>query len=242
MITPDTCSPLIQPCQSLFVAPCSHVWHYKCIRPILNGPTWPNFLCPNCRAVTDLEADVEDQPDFEEWAEEEEAPNADVDVAKPATVDRHMTPRASMNALSTVLTAPDDNRSLSDLQNAITNISITDSHDAGASQPGPVRLMDPRTPHRPLEPVSASVTQPVGIAHTTEYSGLSPLYLAARDTLHEDRHNGPMTPRNDAGPFVLDGSAGRTQGSRLRDVSPSSTGSGSGSGSDAVAGPRERLG
>src|SRR4051794_13024936 len=54
-----------QPCQSLFVAPCSHVWHYKCIRPILNGPSYPHFLCPNCRAVADLEADV-DEP-FEEW-------------------------------------------------------------------------------------------------------------------------------------------------------------------------------
>jgi hypothetical protein len=220
------------------------VWHYKCIRPILNGPTWPNFLCPNCRAVTDLEADVEDQPDFDEWEEEEEAPgaDADADAAKPATVDRHMTPRASMNALSTVLTALDDNRSLSDLQNAITNITITDPPDASASQPAPARPIDPRTPHRPLEPVSASVTQPVGIAHTTEYSGLSPLYLAARDPLHADRHDGPMTPRNDAGPFVLDGSAGRAQGSRLRDVSPDSTGSGSGSGSDAATAPPERLG
>jgi hypothetical protein len=235
----------MQPCQSLFVAPCSHVWHYKCIRPILNGPTWPNFLCPNCRAVTDLEADVEDQPDFEEW-EDEEAPSTDADAdanaAQPATVDRHMTPRASMNPLSTVLTAQDSNRSLSDLQHAITNITITDSPDAVASQPSSARPIDPRTPHRPLEPVSASVTQPVGVAHTTEYSGLSPLYLAARDPLHADRHDGPMTPRNDAGPFVLDGSAGRAQGSRLRDESPGSTGSGSGSGSDVVTVPSERLG
>ncbi|KZF26618.1 SMAD/FHA domain-containing protein, partial [Xylona heveae TC161] len=52
------CLMSIAPCQSLFVAPCSHVWHYKCIRPILSGSNWPQFLCPNCRAVADLEADV----------------------------------------------------------------------------------------------------------------------------------------------------------------------------------------
>lgn len=50
----------LKPCQSLFVAPCSHVWHYRCIRPVLNGSLWPRFLCPNCRAVTDLEAEPED--------------------------------------------------------------------------------------------------------------------------------------------------------------------------------------
>ena len=60
----------IAPCQSLFVAPCSHVWHYKCIRPILNGPTWPTFLCPNCRAVADLEAEVEEPLD--DWEEDPE--------------------------------------------------------------------------------------------------------------------------------------------------------------------------
>ena len=62
----------LQPCQSLFVAPCSHVWHYKCIRPILNDhKSWPQFLCPNCRAVTDLEADVDDID--EDWGDEDGA-------------------------------------------------------------------------------------------------------------------------------------------------------------------------
>lgn len=68
-----------QPCQSLFVAPCSHVWHYKCIRPILIGSTWPNFLCPNCRAVADLEADVEEEE--VDWSEDDEVA-AESDVKK----------------------------------------------------------------------------------------------------------------------------------------------------------------
>ena len=207
-----------QPCQSLFVAPCSHVWHYKCIRPILNGPTWPNFLCPNCRAVADLEADVEDPGEFEDW-EEEESPQTNNDADGSSTdgaggnnphmlPDRHVTPRSS--------TAPLNGTSdLSDLQHAITSISIHEPANTNAP-----RLETPQTPFRPIEPMTASVTQPVSIDRGPGgYNGLSPLYLAAHDGQAPDRaHDGPMTPRNDAGPFVLDGSAGRAAGgSRLRE-------------------------
>lgn len=45
-------------CQALFIAPCSHVYHYKCIRPLLQMHH-PGFSCPLCRTFADLEADVE---------------------------------------------------------------------------------------------------------------------------------------------------------------------------------------
>ncbi len=48
----------ISPYQPLFFAPCSHTWHYKCIRPLI-VKAYPHFSCPNCRAVFDLEMDVE---------------------------------------------------------------------------------------------------------------------------------------------------------------------------------------
>ncbi|KNZ54815.1 hypothetical protein VP01_2846g2 [Puccinia sorghi] len=50
-------------CQALFIAPCSHTYHYKCIRPLLQMHH-PGFSCPLCRTFADLEADVEtdDQP------------------------------------------------------------------------------------------------------------------------------------------------------------------------------------
>ena len=212
-----------QPCQSLFVAPCSHVWHYKCIRPILNGPTWPNFLCPNCRAVADLEEDVEDPGDYEDWDEDVEQINGD----SPVQMDReqgdgHVTPRGSI--------APDNGNNsedggvvLSRLQQAITNISITESLDGVATH------IVSQTPDRSLTPPTSSVTQPVSInaSGANGHSGLSPLYSAAQDgQIPERAHEGPMTPRNDAGPFVLDGSAGRATSSRVRDGSPDSGSSG----------------
>jgi hypothetical protein len=48
----------VAPCQSLFIAPCAHAWHYKCIRPVI-VKSYPHFMCPNCRFMCDLEADAE---------------------------------------------------------------------------------------------------------------------------------------------------------------------------------------
>jgi hypothetical protein len=213
-------SPL-QPCQSLFVAPCSHVWHYKCIRPILNGATWPNFLCPNCRAVADLEEDVEDPEDYEDWNEEAEQENGDSTAqAQNGQGARHITPRTSTMPLNTSApvnhTGEDDGGvNLGELQRGMSNLGVTDNANQS----------NPQTPERRPEPPTSSVTQPVTINITgaNEYSGLTPLYPSNHDGLTPDHiHDGPMTPRNDAGPFVLDGSAGRASGSRLRDASPGS--------------------
>lgn len=44
--------------QALFIAPCSHVTHFKCIRPLIEQ-NYPGFCCPLCRTYADLEADVE---------------------------------------------------------------------------------------------------------------------------------------------------------------------------------------
>ncbi|KAL8710062.1 MAG: hypothetical protein Q9220_005333 [cf. Caloplaca sp. 1 TL-2023] len=64
------CLMSIAPCQALFVAPCSHVWHFKCIRPMLiDQKQWHLFTCPNCRAMADLEADVDDPDAMNDWDE-----------------------------------------------------------------------------------------------------------------------------------------------------------------------------
>jgi len=50
--------------QALFIAPCSHVFHYKCIRPYLETHH-PAFSCPLCRSYADLDEDVEVEGDCE---------------------------------------------------------------------------------------------------------------------------------------------------------------------------------
>ncbi|CAI5760817.1 unnamed protein product [Candida verbasci] len=54
------CLMKIEPCQAWFVSPCSHSWHYKCIRPII-VKSYPQFYCPNCRTMCDLETDLESE-------------------------------------------------------------------------------------------------------------------------------------------------------------------------------------
>ncbi|CAO3587460.1 unnamed protein product [Absidia cylindrospora] len=51
------CLYAIAPLQALFIAPCSHVYHFKCLRPIL-FQHYPGFSCPLCRNYYDLEASV----------------------------------------------------------------------------------------------------------------------------------------------------------------------------------------
>ncbi|KAG8969741.1 hypothetical protein FRC03_001086 [Tulasnella sp. 419] len=43
---------------ALFSAPCSHAFHYKCIRPVIEQQ-YPSFSCPLCRSFVNLDEDVE---------------------------------------------------------------------------------------------------------------------------------------------------------------------------------------
>lgn len=51
------CLYAIAPFQALFIAPCSHIFHFKCLRPIV-FQNYPGFSCPLCRSYFDLEASV----------------------------------------------------------------------------------------------------------------------------------------------------------------------------------------
>jgi hypothetical protein len=51
------CLNCIAPFQALFLAPCSHCFHFKCIKPLLDNQG-VMFLCPMCRQVANLEASV----------------------------------------------------------------------------------------------------------------------------------------------------------------------------------------
>ncbi|OAJ42598.1 hypothetical protein BDEG_26038 [Batrachochytrium dendrobatidis JEL423] len=50
------CLSSIGPYQALFIAPCSHCYHYKCIRHVLKDSLM--FPCPVCRQVANLDASV----------------------------------------------------------------------------------------------------------------------------------------------------------------------------------------
>lgn len=71
--------------QALFIAPCSHAFHYKCLRPLLDSH-FPAFICPLCRTFADLEADVEVDDPVEGWDDQDDGPaDADAEIGTPKT-------------------------------------------------------------------------------------------------------------------------------------------------------------
>ncbi|KAF2863221.1 hypothetical protein K470DRAFT_255337 [Piedraia hortae CBS 480.64] len=143
----------VAPCQALFVAPCSHVWHYKCVRDLIQRR---HFSCPNCRLISDLDADVEPP----------EGCFDQVENGQPAQNEGESEPADETQA-GAATEAPND----------------PPVNRAAASSP-------------PRDLLSNTVVAPVrsGTPMTTETFALSAGVL----------DGGPMTPRNDFGPFVLD--------------------------------------
>lgn len=141
------------------------------------SPQYPVFICPNCRAGADLEADVDepteewemfDEDDKEAKGEEEEkddkSEGSQADAANPAAPEPEV---------------PDADR---------MDITITEPADLSADS-------NSNSPaHATTSPL------PIRHAHGPRRTTPSPPRPGAE---------GPITPRNDVGPWVLDGRAGR---------------------------------
>jgi pSer/pThr/pTyr-binding forkhead associated (FHA) protein len=225
----------VAPCQALFVAPCSHVWHYKCVRNLIHGPNWPNFLCPNCRFVADLEADVEppeeEEEEFEEIADFQDAEEGlDPDQSGETGVSSDDAVGSlngnggdAGNLTDDSTTAPRTPSRLRDtlfvpLDNSDRTANITDEELAGLVDT--VTFETPTRTPAVQATSSSAVTSPVAISSmngsktrsppppdlmgTATPRSTAPFALGA-NIISE----GPMTPRNNAGPYVLDGRAGR---------------------------------
>ncbi|KAJ4175010.1 hypothetical protein NW754_005430 [Fusarium falciforme] len=182
------CLSSIAPCQSLFVAPCSHTWHFKCVRSLLTSPQYPIFLCPNCRAGADLEADVDELA--EEWEQMKE--EAEAEAATPAKADTESeTEQAPPVATPGRSTPERSNTCDSDPMDVTVNIT-------------------PETPQR--HEVSHTVSEPLPIRNAASGAGRSGQIRDSRTPSPPGMTNGaegPITPRNNVGPWVFDGSAGR---------------------------------
>lgn len=146
-------------------------------------PSYPIFICPNCRAGADLEADVDELA--EEWqqlqevqdmaeeqssSEPEAAPVAPVTSADTTTVEQNNHENDAMDVTVNMTT---ESPKRTNLPHVVSEPMPIRSTASGAGRPSALR--DGRTP------------SPPGMNGT----------------------EGPITPRNDAGPWVFDGSAGR---------------------------------
>ncbi|KAK9459667.1 uncharacterized protein V1516DRAFT_680502 [Lipomyces oligophaga] len=180
------CLVAVAPCQALFVAPCSHVWHYKCIRPIIIRD-YPQFLCPNCRAVCDLEADV-DTPDLTAALESLSTASKPEVIAEQADQDENSNPTS--DSFGAVLPSGSSGSSTSDQVQA-HNPTLSEKH-APSSALG----------YETDDALAASTSDDpdVGVGEAGESgSGVSGSveFYSAYDQM-------VLTPTNEAGPFVFD--------------------------------------
>lgn len=180
------------------------------------GNQYPQFTCPNCRAITDLEAELDTEPN-DDWVQGPNEPTNghSRDKRPDAPSPQSRTPEVDERPSTRMDRAPDLGDF--DLTDIIFdhNTGLRD-HDPGFMEtpvgevrrrppPGPPNRTASRyVPNPPLESVpepSNALTEPVREASPT----------SAEIILGE----GPMTPRNNAGPVVFDGSAGRSDEGRL---------------------------
>ncbi|OLN85651.1 E3 ubiquitin-protein ligase DMA2 [Colletotrichum chlorophyti] len=198
------CLNSIAPCQCLFVAPCSHTWHFKCIRSLLNSPQYPIFVCPNCRMAADLEADIEDPTeDWEQMDEENEEPEQKQQKQEESK-ENEATPSEPKPA-----TAESSRPQLPEIGTEDDSMDFTVALDRARTM-----AEAPESAPRTVAPTAATPPVPipaVGAAQAAVQRN------NGRDTRTPSpignhlvtAHEGPITPRNDAGPWVFDGSAGR---------------------------------
>ncbi|KIX08740.1 uncharacterized protein Z518_03397 [Rhinocladiella mackenziei CBS 650.93] len=236
------CLGSVLPCQALFVAPCAHVWHYKCIRPLLEGKnsTYPQFQCPNCRAYSDLTADVDiAQSDIDEWMENTDDqenqtthPNVDTSNQTNSTAD------AETNGQVTGEPAIVDSDAANDTEAERTTVTtdpipehppVTISNPIEASSDDspsltPLRtsgLLARRQAANPASPELRTMNGNLGIPDQPDEDGMHAHLEHQRtrtqtpDAEQVIAGEGPLTPRNNAGPFVFDGSAGRSGARQL---------------------------
>jgi E3 ubiquitin-protein ligase DMA1/2 len=142
------------------------------------------FQCPNCRAYWDLNAEVD----------------VDVDMEDDESVNGDEAPQADGN----------------DTAMADSSVVVTPAADTqvnGDHRPRNSALLSRRQATNPDSSEIASVTgsAAIDVPRRNGDNGhhLEPSRTRTPDTERLINGEGPLTPRNDVGPFILDGSAGR---------------------------------
>ena len=183
-------------------------------------------MCPNCRAVTDLEADVDD-PENDSW-EDENCHDLSPDMSAFPSMD----PDFDANGVLPDHDEPGLNGEVNGLSHATSRVSINNSRHSTpppASHPGPngetnatSSLLNRRGTRCTSPTITAADEHPIPPVPSTHIQYLRPITPTEplmgdgvlndpsirTPTLTENyTHDGPMTPTNNAGPFVFDGSA-----------------------------------
>ncbi|KKZ66459.1 hypothetical protein EMCG_07794 [[Emmonsia] crescens] len=225
---------VLRPYQCLFMAACAHVWHYKCIRRLIHSPEYPMFQCPNCRAYTDLNAEVDDSNDpFEDEAHPEPPNSRDQPVQDyPNSTTAATNPGAHNSTRERPVSSSNDNRPTTatddHLAGAVDSMNLDETPmstpraetgdptgrlDANANRNAATTNGVSEAAHGSGEMFSRSSN--IDIPNWNHPPNQSLRAPAARrlqppgDGGNDMFEDTPLTPRNDFGPLAFDGRAGR---------------------------------
>jgi hypothetical protein len=201
---------------------------------VINSPNWPHFICPNCRSVADLEADVE----VGEWEDADAVEEASVEVETAALVDASRRQKSSttegtqvadqeqLNGSASVQNGSEVEESSDDLESndRVNQISEALGEIVLDESPSPSDSIESQNPqisnNATVAPVDIIGRKPVPFSASTLLDRRSTRTPSPNGTSSSldvavNGNEGPMTPRNDVGPFVFDGSAGTSSDARM---------------------------
>lgn len=193
------------------MAACAHVWHYKCISRLLHSPDYPMFQCPNCRAFTDLSAEVDDTNDHDTEAKKSGSPSANVSE-EPQSRSETQTPANAPG--------PDGDEQQSSNQQtgqSEENEVVTDIENLHLHEDQPLNTdIDSRRSDSPAPDGSSNDLARSATINIPGFQPTQPLNVPAGRPSHlradtpvrsETSDDNPLTPRNDSGPLAFDGRA-----------------------------------
>ncbi|KAJ5620309.1 Zinc finger RING-type [Penicillium lagena] len=196
---------VLRPYQCLFMAACAHVWHYKCISRLLHSPDYPMFQCPNCRAFTDLSAEVDDSNDHDGKDEGEKGSAAvDRDQPRSETQSPADLPNSTgeQGSNSDGAEPPTEAENLPILEEGATPVTEVPDNQSSSS-PAPDSSNDDLARSATINIPGWQPTQPLSVppGRPSQLRSETPIRSETSD-------DNPMTPRNDSGPLAFDGRAG----------------------------------
>lgn len=197
---------VLRPYQCLFMAACAHVWHYKCVSRLIHTPDYPMFQCPNCRAYTDLSAEVDDSNDYEEVEQKptstEEQRDSSQDrrsETRTPQLETNPTPEASNSSQDSVDALPNSLSAAAGLTHDVGTMHLNENRTSRESDDETPRVANPS----PVVTGSIGIPVPTASALQCRQAQLR----ADTPVRSESSDDNPLTPRNDSGPLVFDGRA-----------------------------------
>ncbi|TQB68986.1 hypothetical protein MPDQ_002449 [Monascus purpureus] len=191
---------VLRPYQCLFMAACAHVWHYKCISRLIHTPEYPMFQCPNCRAYTDLSAEVDDSNDYEEEVRKEPTSEPEPEPERGPSEEAQSTP---MNTIDNRDGHSTNGARVSEEAELAFTVGNLNLHDGNMSTAESEDSSNSQSPAIPSSNIAHSPN--IDIPRSRTVSSPHSQRLQSGRESSEDNF---LTPRNDSGPLAFDGRAG----------------------------------